>query len=183
MSVTILTVLVALTGIAAYTLLNRLVAPVRVIAACVLMVLLTACILIVENRLAAALPSNSSPAASLPVASGHVTLIAQSSTHESEPAVDLSFQRTRQEDRNFLDEMVEKQKGDLKTMPRCVQNDGKSRIIGPAREPLLRTELAANSAGTEHLETPAHKETVKRAQLVTHAEMVKHVAATRTRQQ
>jgi hypothetical protein len=185
MSINPLTFSVLVAGVVTYTLSKRLVAQVRVVAACVVMISLTALVLIVGNLRTAVPPANSFQTSTLPVLSGQGALVVPNSTPESGLAVDLLLQRTFEEDNNFLEEIVEKQKQDRKTMPTRVQNSSKPRIMGSAKDRmrLLRAELAVNTAGAGRSEPLMHKETVKRAQLVTHAETFKHVEAARTRQQ
>ena len=183
MSITLLTISVLLIGIVTYRLLKRLVAPVRIVGACVLMVLLETFILTEENLRTAAPPAHSSGASSLSVFSAQGGLIVPNSTHDSGPAAEVPLQRISEEDHSFLDNILDKQNQDRKTEPTQVRNIGKAGINGSAKEPLLKADLAVNTALAERSEPVTHKETVKRAQLVTHAETSKHLESVRTRQQ
>jgi hypothetical protein len=183
MSVTLLTVLVLLVGLVTYMLLKRLVTPVRVIAACVLMVLAAAIIL--QTRPTIARLWDSSGDWGFPILSDKRTLNAPSPSDDPGRAASLLFQSICKEDHLFLDEILENQIAQQQGKPARIQgqNFGRAGIIGSGDEPVQKTELAVNSVELKRSESVAHKETVKRAQLVIHNETFKRAELARSRQQ
>jgi hypothetical protein len=163
MGITLLTVLVLLVGLVTYMLLKRLVTPVRVIAACLLMVLAVAIIL--QTRPTIARLWDSSGDWGFPIFSEKRTPNAPSPTEDPGRAANLLFQSICKEDHLFLDEILENQ---------IAEQQGK---------PVQKTELAVNSVELKRSESVGHKETVKRAQLVIHNETFKRTELARSRQQ
>jgi hypothetical protein len=168
MSIISLTVLVLLAGVMTYMSLQRLVRPVRVVGACVLMVSLTA--FIIQNRETIAHQGNSSGAPGFPIFSDKRTVNVPDPTPDPGPVAYLTFESISKEDRNFLDEILQKQNQDAqqqgKPAPAQVQHIGKSGINGAGNKPVLKAELAVNTAEVKRSEPVTHKETVKRAELV-----------------
>lgn len=177
MSPLILTVFVLLVGAVAYALLNRLVTPVRVVAACVPMVLLAIFIVNLENRGHRGNPSLPWP---------FTFFFERHELNDPNPGEDpeLTFQSISKEDYDFLDEILQKQEAEQqrKQAPAQVQDIAKSGIIGAGKEPGV-TELVTNRAGAKRSEAVAHKEMGKRARLVTHNEMFKRAELVRSREQ
>ena len=178
MGITLLTVLVILVGLVTYMLLKRLVIPVRVIVACVLMVLAAAIIL--QTRPTIARLWDSSGDWGFPIFSDQGTLNVPSPTADPGRAANLLFQSICKEDHLFLDEILENQIAQQQGKPARIQVQN----LGQAGdEPVQKTELAVNSVELKRSESVAHKETVKRAQLVTHNETFKRAELARSRQQ
>lgn len=175
MSIILLTVLVLLVGVMTYMLLKRLVRPVRVVGACVLMVSLAA--FIIQNRETIARPGNFSDQLARNV---------PNPTDDHGSVAYVTFQSISEEDHNFLDEILQKQNQDGrqqdKPAPTHVQND-KAGIIGSGNEPVLKGELVINTAEVKRSDPVTHKETVKRAQLVTHNETFKRAELVRSSRQ
>jgi hypothetical protein len=182
MGITLLTVLVILVGLVTYMLLKRLVIPVRVIVACVLMVLAAAIIL--QTRPTIARLWDSSGDWGFPIFSDKRSLNAPSPTDDPGRTANLLFQSICKEDHLFLDEILENQIAEQQRKPARiqVQNIGQSGIIGSGDEAVPKTDLAVNSAELKRSESIAHKEPVKRAQLVTHYETFKRAELVRSRQ-
>jgi hypothetical protein len=161
MSIILLTVLVLLVGAVTYMLLKRLVRPVRVVGACILMVFLAAFIVIVQNR--------------------------ETIVHDRGPVGYPTFQKISEEDHNFLDEILQKlnQDGQQQVEPALapVQSISKAGIVGSGNEPNLKAELVINNTDVKLSEQVRHNETVKRAQLVMHNETFKRAELVRPRQQ
>jgi hypothetical protein len=85
--------------------------------------------------------------------------------HPGPPARDV-----RDEDRKFLDNLVQKQKQDEvlagNSLSDTVQNIGKAARIGPSDEPAPKAELVVNSGIVRRGELVVHGGTIKRAELV-----------------
>ncbi|MBV9104984.1 MAG: hypothetical protein JO313_03075 [Verrucomicrobia bacterium] len=181
MSITALTISVLLIGIVTYSLLKRLVASVRIVAACVLMVLLETFILMIENPRRAVPPASSSPTPGLAVFPARDALTVPNSTHNTGSAANVPLQRISKEDQSFLENILGKQNQDGKAVPTPVRTISKANAS--AKEPLLKAELAVNTTEPGRSEPVAHKETVRRAQLVTHGDTSKHAGPLQARQQ
>jgi hypothetical protein len=168
MSITLLTVLVLLVGVAAYMLSKRLVRPVRVFGACVLMISLAA--FIVQNRETIAYQGNSSSASRLPIFSDKSASYVPNPTLDAGSVAYVTLQSISKEDHKFLDEILQKQNQDGqpqgKPAPTQIRNGGKAGIIGSGNERVLRAELVVNTAEVRRTEPVTHKETVKRAELI-----------------
>jgi hypothetical protein len=178
MGITLLTVLVLLVGLVTYMLLQRLVTPVRVIAACLLMVLAAAIVL--QTRPTITRLWDSSGDWGFPIFSDQGTLNVPSPSADPGRAANLLFQSICKEDHLFLDEILENQIAQQQGKPARIQVQN----LGQAGdEPVQKTELAVNSVELKRSESVAHKETVKRAQLVTHNETFKRAELARSRQQ
>ena len=178
MGITLLTVLVLLVGLVTYMLLKRLVTPVRVIAACLLMVL--AATIVLQTRPTITRLWDSSGDWGFPIFSDQGTLNVPSPTADPGRAANLLFQSICKEDHLFLDEILENQIAQQQGKPARIQVQN----LGQAGdEPVQKTELAVNSVELKRSESVAHKETVKRAQLVTHNETFKRAELARSRQQ
>jgi hypothetical protein len=178
MGITLLTVLVLLVGLVTYMLLKRLVTPVRVIAACLLMVL--AATIVLQTRPTITRLWDSSGDWGFPIFSDQGTLNVPSPSADPGRAANLLFQSICKEDHLFLDEILENQIAQQQGKPARIQVQN----LGQASdEPVQKTELAVNSVELKRSESVAHKETVKRAQLVTHNETFKRAELARSRQQ
>jgi hypothetical protein len=178
MGITLLTVLVLLVGLVTYMLLKRLVTPVRVIAACLLMVL--AATIVLQTRPTITRLWDSSGDWGFPIFSDQGTLNVPSPTADPGRAANLLFQSICKEDHLFLDEILESQIAQQQGKPARIQVQN----LGQAGdESVQKTELAVNSVELKRSESVAHKETVKRAQLVTHNETFKRAELARSRQQ
>ena len=176
MSIILLTVLVLLIGAVAYMLLKRLVRPVRVVGACVLMVSLAA--FIIQNRETIARQG---------IFSDKRARNVPNSTDDSGSVAYVTFQSISEEDHNFLTEILQKQNQDGqqqdKPAPTQVENVYKAGMIGSSNEPVLKGELVINTAEVKRSDPVTHKETVKRAQLVTHNETFKRAELVRSSRQ
>ena len=176
MSIILLTVLVLLVGVVAYMLLKRLVRPVRVVGACVLMVSLAA--FIIQNRETISRQG---------IFSDKRARNVPNPTDDHGSVVYVTFQSISEEDHNFLDEILQKQNQDGqqqdKPAPTQVQNVNQAGIIGSGNKPVLKGELVINTAEDKRSDPVTHKETVKRAQLVTHNETFKRAELVRSSQQ
>lgn len=183
MSITLLTVLVLMFGLGTYVLLNRLIRSVRIVAACVLVVFLASLILQVRQTIARL--GNSSGAPGFSIFSDERTPNVPNPTGDPSRVADVTFQKISKEDHNFLDEILQKQKAQQQAKPGHIhaQNVSKAGMTASGDEPVLKAELAVNSAETKRSEATAHRETVKRAQLVTHDETFKRAELVRSRQQ
>ena len=169
MSIILLTVLVLFVGVVTYMLLKRLVRPVRVVGACVLMVSLAAFII------------------QIPIFSDKRARNVPNSTDDSGSVAYVTFQSISEEDHNFLTEILQKQNQDGqqqdKPAPTQVENVYKAGMIGSSNEPVLKGELVINTAEVKRSDPVTHKETVKRAQLVTHNETFKRAELVRSSRQ
>jgi hypothetical protein len=169
MSIILLTVLVLFVGVVTYMLLKRLVRPVRVVGACVLMVSLAAFII------------------QIPIFSDKRARNVPNPTDDPGPVGYPTFQKISEEDHNFLDEILQKLNQDgrqqVEPAPAPVQSISKARIVGSGNEPNLKAELVINNTDVKLSEQVTHNETVKRAQLVMHNETVKRAELVRPRQQ
>ncbi len=169
MSNTLLTVLVLLVGVAAYMLSKRLVRPVRVIGACVLMISLAA-FFMVQNRETIAHQGNSSSASRFPIFSDKSASYVPNPTDDAGSVDYVTLQSISKEDHRFLDEILQKQNQDGQQRgepaPTQIRNGGKAGVIGSGNERVLRAELVVNTAEVRRSEPVTHKETVKRAELV-----------------
>ena len=165
-------------------LLKRLVSPVRVVGACVLMVSLAA--FIIQNRETIARQGNFSAASRFPSFSDKRARNVPNPNDDHGSVAYVTFQRISEEDHNFLDEILQKQNQDGqqqdKPAPIHVQKD-KAGIIGSGDEPVLKGELVINTAEVKRSDPATHKETVKRAQLVTHNETFKRAEMIRSSRQ
>ena len=158
MSITSLTVLVLLVGLIVYQLLSVLVKPVRVVVACLLMVAIAA--FVTHNREIFALRGIFAGGQGFSIFSEKRTPHVPNAI--SDPGADVTFQGISKEDHDFLDEIAEKQN----------QND-------PPRETSASTPI--QNVRKEGI-VVAHKETVKRAQLITRNESVKRAELVRSTQ-
>jgi hypothetical protein len=183
MSSLILIVFVLLVGAVAYVLLQRLVTPVRVVGACVPMVLLTVFILNMENL--GTIIRRGNP----PVPWPFTFFFERHQLRDPNPNEDpeLTFQSISKEDYEFLDQILAKQikeaaKEQRKQTPGQVQDNTESGTAGAVKEPGV-ADLVSTRAGAKRSEAGAHKETVKRAQLVIHNEIFKRAELVRSREQ
>jgi hypothetical protein len=174
MSVILLTALVLLVGAVTYRLFDRLVRPVRVGAVCFLMVSLVAFILQIRTH--------QGKTSDLPVSSDEHASNVPNPNDDPGSAAYLTFQRTSQEDQDFLNEILRHQDQQGKRSSTKVQTVDKAGIIGSGDGAVLKGELVANSGGVKRSEPVAHKETVKRAQLVTHSEVLKRAQLVQSRE-
>ena len=176
MSIILLTVLVLLVGVVAYMLLKRLVTPVRVVGASVLMVSLAA--FIIQNR---------ETIGRRAIFSDRRALNIPNTPNDPGSVAYIAFQSITKEDHNFLDEILQKQNQDGqqqdKPAPTQVENVYKAGMIGSSNEPVLKGELVINTAEVKRSDPVTHKETVKRAQLVTHNETFKRAELVRSSRQ
>jgi hypothetical protein len=183
MSILLLTFLVLLIGTVAYRLFDRLVIPVRIFLVCLLMVSLAAFIL--QSREIFAQLVKSPMALGFPTFSDEHTPSVPNPTGDPGPVTNIRFASISQQDQNFLDEILRNPTDDQKRGKRTriqVQTIDKTGIIESRDESVLKGELVINSAGGKRSEPIAHKETVKRAQLVTHTEILKRVHQGRSKQ-
>src|ERR1700730_12511418 len=133
MSVILLTVVVLLVGVMTYMLLKRLVTPVRVVGASVLMVSLAA--FIIQNREAIARQG---------IFSDQLARNVPNPTDDHGSVAYVAFQSISEEDQNFLDEIPQKQNQDGQQQDKPaqthVQNVNQAGIIGSGDEPVLKGE-------------------------------------------
>jgi len=139
MSITWFTVFVLLVGVVTYILLSRLIMPVRLVGTCVIM---TVFAVIVENLETVAPQGNSSAAGRFQFFSDERILNTPNPNDDPGLITDFAFQSVSKEDHIFLDEILEK------------------------RNPVLKADLAVNTAQVRRAELVTHKETVRRAELV-----------------
>ena len=153
MSIILLTVLVLLIGAVAYMLLKRLVRPVRVVGACVLMVSLAAFIIQIRETVARQGIFSDKRARNVP-----------NSTDDSGSVAYVTFQSISEEDHNFLTEILQKQNQDGQQQDKPastqVQNVDKAGIIGSSNDPVLKGKLVINTA-VNRPEPVTHKEAAK----------------------
>jgi hypothetical protein len=156
-------------------LLKRLVRPVRVVGACVIMVSLAAFIIQNRETISRRAIFSDRPALNIP-----------NPTNDPGSVAYIGFQSITKEDHNFLDEILQKQnqsgQQQDKPAPTQVQSD-KAAIIGSGNEPVLKGELVINTAEVKRSDPVTHKEIVKRAQLVTHNDTFKRAELVRSGQQ
>jgi hypothetical protein len=166
MSITLLTVLVLLVGVVLYILSKPLVRTVRVVGACLLVISLAA--FIAQNREIIAHQGNSFSASRFSIFPDQHAPNVPNPTDDSGSVADVTFQSISKEDREFLDEILQKQSGQQQGKPAHtqMQNNGKAGVVGSANERVLRAELVINTADLKRSEPVTHKETVKRAELV-----------------
>jgi hypothetical protein len=183
MSITSLTVLILLVGVIAYLLLNVLVKPVRVVAACLLMVAIAA--FIIQNREMFALQGIFAGGQGFSIFSEKRTQYVPNPIND--PEADVTFQGISKEDRDFLDEIVQKRNqndppGDTPgSTP--IQKVRKEGIVGSGNnQPAPKAELAIDPSEVNRSGPVAHKETVKRAQLITRNESIKRAELVRSTQ-
>src|SRR5580704_4929961 len=160
MSITSLTVLVLLVGLIVYQLLSVLVKPVRVVATCLLMVAIAA--FVTHNREIFALQGIFAGGQGFSIFSEKRTQHVPNAINDPDPGADVAFQGISKEDHDFLDEIVQKQN----------QND-------PPRDTPASTPI--QNVRKERV-VVAHKETIKRAQLITRDESVKRAELVRSTQ-
>jgi hypothetical protein len=183
MSIPWLTISALLVGFATYRLFYTLVKPVRILTAFVFM---AGFIVIVQNLETFGHQWNSSAGFHLPFFSDRRTPNIPNPNEQSGPLADVAFQSTIREDHNFLDEFIQQQiqTGQPPENPTSlqVQGIGKDGIVATGAESRLKVELAINTVQVRRAEPVPHKETVKRAQLVTQNEPSKHAEQVRSRQ-
>ena len=185
MSILLLTFLVLSVGAVTYRLFDRLVRSVRLFVVCLLMVSLAAFIL--QSREIFSQLTKSCGAFGFSPFSDKRASSVPNPTGDPGTVADVRFQSISQQDQNFLDEILQNQNtGDQKRAQGTrteAQTDDKTEIVGSEDESVLKGELVINSAGGKRSELIAHKEVVRRAQLVNQNEMLKRVHQGRSKQQ
>jgi hypothetical protein len=136
MSDLLLTVAVLLVGVVSYSLMKRLVTPVRLAAACVLMALIG--VVAVKNREMIARQGDISRRLTFLLFSDEVESKALNPGHDPEPVVYEDFSSISKEDHDFLDEILKRQSQDEKLGPAQAKNFGKAKIVGVRRAELVR---------------------------------------------
>jgi hypothetical protein len=166
MSIAWLTVFVPLVGLVAFGLLERLVAPVRAAATCVLMISLAGFILFVQNLETIRCPWNFSGVWHWSIFSANRIVNVPNPAPDSKSGLNFTLQAIR-EDHIFLEELLRKLNEDAqqqaKSVPVQVQNIQRAGIVGSVDESLLKAELAINTTEVKRAELVNRKETVKRA--------------------
>jgi hypothetical protein len=169
MSILWVIVFALLLGMVIYLSFYTWVEAARLVAACVFM---AAFIIIVQNLETIAHTWNSTGAFSVPFFSGNRARHVLNPNEHPDPITDVAFQSIIREDQNFLDEFTQSQS----------QTGQSPRIPTPLQVPGLPKELAVNILRGKRAVPVPHKETVKRAQLVTQNEASKHAELVRSGQ-
>jgi hypothetical protein len=169
MSVLLVIVLALLVGIVVYRSFYTLVRSARLVAACLFM---AAFIVIVQNLETIGHIWKSPGAFSIPFFSDNRTRNVLNPNEHPGPVTDVAFQSIIREDQNFLDEFTRSQS----------QIGQSPRIPTPLQVPGLPQELAVNTLHGKRAVPVPHKETVKRAQLVTQNEASRHAELVRSGQ-
>jgi len=169
MSILWVIVFALLLGIVIYRSFYTLVTSARLVAACVFM---AAFIAIVQNLGTIGHICNSPGAFALPFFSDNRARHVLNPIEHPDPVIDVAFQSIIREDQNFLDEFMQSQS----------QTDQSPKIPMPLQVPGLPKELAVNMLRGKRAVPVPHKETVKRAQLVTQNEASKHAELVRSGQ-
>jgi hypothetical protein len=169
MSVFWVIVIALLIGIVIYRSFYTLVRLARLGAACLFM---AAFVVIVQNLEKIGHVWNSTGAFSVPSFSDNRTRGVLNPNEHPNPITDVAFQSIIREDQNFLDEFTQSQS----------QTGQSPRIPTPLQVPGLPKELAVNTLRGKRAVPVPHKETVKRAQLVTQNEASKHAELVRSGQ-
>jgi hypothetical protein len=183
MSTLLLTFLVLSVGVVTYRLFDRLVKSVRMLVVCLLMIALTAFIL--QSREIFSQIMKSAGGFGFAISDQRQPSV-PNPTGEPGSAAYVRYQSISQQDQNFLDQIPQNQNtGNQKEGQGTraeVQTADKTGIVGSGDESVLKGELVVNSAGGKRSEPIAHKEAVRRAQLVNHNETLKHVHQGRSKQ-